>query len=85
MEPTQTTPCANKVRLIQEFHETTLDYSKVVEAVLAYSKVVSVLPEWPAILKQEEYGRIDGAIDRVRRKYESSRDHLTRHIVEHGC
>jgi hypothetical protein len=84
VEATQSIPCAKKVRLIQEFHETTLEYSKVVEAVLAYSKVVCELPE-SLPFKQEEYGRIDGAIDKVRRKSESARDGLTRHIAEHGC
>jgi hypothetical protein len=52
--------------------------------VLAYSKVVCELPESLAF-KQEEYGRIDGAIDKVRRKSERARDGLTRHIAEHGC
>jgi hypothetical protein len=85
VEETQSLPCAKKVRLFHEFHETTLAYSKVVEAALAYSTVVCDLAEMADRIEQEEYRRIDGAIDKVCREYEKSRDHLTRQIAEHGC
>ena len=85
VETIQTIPCAEKLSLIQKFHEATLEFSRVLESVLAYSKVVDGLAELEESIKRDEYQRLSHVIKNARRESELERHHLNEHIALHGC
>jgi len=85
MEANSSSACVKKLALIQEFHLTTLEFANVVESTLAYSTVVVDLVGMEASIKQDEFRRINAAIDAARRNSKIARDLLADHTAEHGC
>jgi hypothetical protein len=84
MEANHSPTCVKKAALIEEFHLATLEFANVVESTLAYSTVVVDLAGMEASVKQEEFKRINAAIDNARRNSQIARDLLAHHITEHS-
>jgi len=75
MKAIHTKPCAEKIRLILEFHEATL----------AYSKSIGSIARSVGRVQHEEYQQLNRAVDRARRKSEKARDQLTQHVADDRC
>ena len=75
MESTEE-PCGEKTRVLVEYKEATQACSS---AVGDLAHVIGIVP------LDEEYQRLNRAVDRSRRKLEDARNRRARHIAEDHC